>query len=632
MFSNGRKTIGVLTERAISEFQNKLCQGIVKAAEEKGYNVAVFTSFGGYGSNKRYYEGEEQLFELPPYEELDGVIMTLDTIEDANTRRIILNNVRKRCHCPVVSVREVVEGANNLLVDNTTCMQGIIRHFVEDHGFTKLCFMTGPTDHWDAMERLMCFKNMMAQYGLPVTNRQLFFGDFWKNKGKEACDWFFKDGEKPQAIICANDYMAVAVASELISRGYRIPEDICVSGYDGLFDSLAFTPSVTTMAVPFFEMGYKAVEIIDAKQACPEKNEDYYFDAQVIKRESCGCLKRMDTEAIQARRDQHEKVKVNDNRQMQFNFLSINLGDSYDLDSVGDLLNYYIFNVEGLKSYGLMLCEDMPKRKDFRTYTDSMMMRIGMKENNGMGHIKIPFKRTDLIPAELQDEKSQIWYFNPLHFQDNCFGYEAFSFWDWKATGKIHFEWNIAVSNKIQSILVYNQLQQAIEELEHVYNRDALTGMYSRRGFEERGGEIMENAKKEQKTVFLSIIDLDGMKQINDNYGHVEGDHALRVVCQAIQGTYEGENVNARTGGDEFVVVASDITEETGVQWMKNIEKYLDDYNKSGAKPYQIHASFGYTFKVPETEDSLETYIKTSDEMMYENKIANKTRRGDPLR
>ena len=165
MFSNERKTIGVFVERTLNEFQNRMCQGIITAAEQLGYNVAIFSAYGNYGQNERYFEGDQHLWQLPPYEELSGVILALDTMEEKSSRSRILENVRERCHCPVVSVREIVEGCNNLLVDNRTCMNGIIRHFVEDHGLTRLCFMTGPESHWDAVERLECFKSQMKEIG-----------------------------------------------------------------------------------------------------------------------------------------------------------------------------------------------------------------------------------------------------------------------------------------------------------------------------------------------------------------------------------------------------------------------------------------------------------------------------------
>lgn len=184
MFHNSRKTIGVFLERSAGEFQNRLCQGIITEAKELGYNVAVLSDYGNYGQNHRYFIGDQTLWELPPYEELDGVVLALDTMEEIVSREHVIKNIRERCHCPIVSIRELLVGANNLLVDNSSCMEGLIDHFVKEHGMKKLCFMTGPKDHWDAQERLLCFKRKMDEYGLSYGEHQIFMEIFGKIKVK----------------------------------------------------------------------------------------------------------------------------------------------------------------------------------------------------------------------------------------------------------------------------------------------------------------------------------------------------------------------------------------------------------------------------------------------------------------
>ncbi len=633
MFCNEKKTIGVFAERALSEFQNKLCQGISAGAEKLGYNVVIFSSYGNYGHNARYFIGEQKLYDLPPYEKLDGVIVALDTMDEKESRDKILKNVREKCNCPIVSVREVIQDANNLLVDNTTCMEGVIKHFVEEHKFTRLSFMTGPEDRWDARERLVCFERVMEEYHLPVCENQKFYGDFWKNKGGEACDWFLQQEEVPQAIICSNDYMAESVASELIGRGYRIPDDICVSGYDGVSSSMAFTPSITTMMVPFFEMGERAVEIIHEKQECPEKIDDYYFEAQVIARESCGCQKQDDYEVIRVRRELYEEGKVEENRQLQFDFMSINLGEIFTMGGIADMISRYIYNVENFSDYALCLNPNLLEREDFSDYDDTMELRIAFCNRRNMGELRLPYDKKELLPSLMtDDDRPQIWYFAPIHFQDKCFGFEAFRFYPKGETGKLYQPWNIVLSNQIQDAILNCKLQDAISELEYMYDRDALTGLYNRRGLESRGNKIFAKNIQKGRPVFHAVIDLDGMKQINDNYGHPEGDFALKKVTEALE-SISGENVIcARTGGDEFVVLASNITEEQGVEKVREVEKYLSDFNASKEKEYNIYASVGYVCRVPKPEENMETFTRESDEVMYKNKVANKTKRGEPLR
>lgn len=84
------------------------------------------------------------------------------------------------------------------------------------------------------------------------------------------------------------------------------------------------------------------------------------------------------------------------------------------------------------------------------------------------------------------------------------------------------------------------------------------------------------------------------MKQINDNYGHIEGDYALKKVHEAIHHACPDAVIQARTGGDEFEIIAEDIAENEGVHYLEELVAYLDAFNESGGKEYDIHASYGY--------------------------------------
>ena len=137
MLQNKRKTIGVFAEKVKEEFQMRLCQGIIEEAELQGYNVAIFTNYGKYGQNNQHFIGDQMIWALPCYEEFAGLILALDTMSEKSSRQKILDNVKKYCHCPVVSIREKVEGAVNFLVENTTGMAGLIRHFIELHEWTE---------------------------------------------------------------------------------------------------------------------------------------------------------------------------------------------------------------------------------------------------------------------------------------------------------------------------------------------------------------------------------------------------------------------------------------------------------------------------------------------------------------
>lgn len=634
MLQNKRKTIGVFAEKVKEEFQMRLCQGIIEEAELQGYNVAIFTNYGKYGQNNQHFIGDQMIWDLPCYEEFAGLILALDTMSEKSSRQKILDNVKKYCHCPVVSIREKVEGAVNFLVENTTGMAGLIRHFIELHGKKRLCFMSGPKTYWDARERMQCFLDTMKEYELPVTEHQMFYGDYWYNMGAQACDWFLAEDEMPEVIMCANDHMALAVVSELIKRGIRVPEDICVSGYDGLLETLSFTPAITTMRVPFQKMGKQAVELIAENQETEDwkKIDKVCFEAEILARESCGCMAKAGEKIILEKQREYDQLQAEQNRATQFDYMSIYLSQAESIEDIADYIAEFHKNMYGIRDYALCLCEMLHDAQGYKTYTDQMELCVYIKDNEQKTGIRIPFERRELLPEELISDKPQVWYFAPIHFQDNCYGYEAFQFWTWENTAKLFFRWNINIGNKIHDLLIEDKMKTLIDELAYMYDRDELTDWYNRRGLEKQGVRRLEQAKQEKSPLFLCVIDLDGMKQINDNFGHIEGDFALKKVCETISGACRGEYLCARTGGDEFVVLAKNVTEMEGRAWMLKMEKELERFNKTSEKPYAIHASYGITSRVPGETESMQQYIKESDEKMYRYKVMNKKRRGEELR
>lgn len=110
---------------------------------------------------------------------------------------------------------------------------------------------------------------------------------------------------------------------------------------------------------------------------------------------------------------------------------------------------------------------------------------------------------------------------------------------------------------------------------------------------------MFEKAKEEGKQIFLAIIDMDGMKQINDNYGHIEGDYALKKVREAIHHACPDAVIQARTGGDEFEIIAEDIAENEGVHYLEELVAIWMRSMRVAVKEYDIHASYGYACRVP---------------------------------
>ncbi|MGN1205584.1 MAG: GGDEF domain-containing protein [Eubacterium sp.] len=632
MFYNNRKTIALFCCNSHGEFQREICAGAAEETERLGYNLAIFTCYGNYGQNALYARGEKDIFSLPDYHEFAGIIIAGDTFSIDEAVEEVIDYLREKADCPVVSLRQRMEGVNNILIDNFASMGGMIRHLIECHGAKDIAFMTGKRQYADAQERLQSFYAVMKEYDLPVSEHRVFFGNFWKNKGKEACDWFMEEGKCPDAIACANDYMAMAVIDELYKRGLSVPHDVIVTGYDGIKSGLIYSPSVTTVRVDFNDMAKKAVALIDKHQNDKEI-EDLYLMAELKGRESCGCLSDNHSSIVYSRCMNHDNIVEHDNLEMQFCFMNIQFGRVERFEEINSILERYIYNIEGFNNYLICLRDDiMMDDKELKTYTDTMEARVVFHNRKNLGNVRMEFERNELIPQELASDEPQCYVFSPLHFQDECYGYEAYSFESSENAGKLYIRWSMAIDDVIMNILVKSKMKRAIDELEIMYIQDAMTGLFNRRGFEKYARVQFMNARARDSMVCVIGIDMDGLKPINDIYGHHEGDSALRSVGYAIQEAAVSGQIGARIGGDEFEVLFPCQDEEDVKNWVRVFERSLDNYNNKSNKPYKIYASLGYKMGIPGAGDTLESYMRESDDIMYHNKMTNKMKRNQTLR
>ncbi len=632
MFSNGRKTIGLFMFNPHEEFQSQISAALQAKTRELGYNLAVFSSYGCYGQNPLYHEGEMQILRLPAYEDFAGIIVALDTIDKDEARQIILDQIKEKATCPVVSLRVPVEGYNNILMDEDRVMEGVIRHVIEEHGKKDIAFMTGTKGRHDAEHRLACFQRIMEEYGYPVGENRIYYGNFWKGHEKAAVDCFLKDGKRPEAIMCANDKMALMVIDELYSRGLTVPEDIIVTGYDGIDEGACNSPSLTTMKVDFTKMALQAMDLI-VKHQEDQETEDVYVSSQVVLRESCGCEEYGKDKAVQLRCMNHKKLSDQENIEMQFSYMTIDFCELDDLDVMHDIIRKYVYNINGFQNYYIGFRDDIEMGKDvMKGYTDTMHVRVAFQNRGDQGTVDYAYERRELLPKDFTGEEPQCYFFFPLHFLDSTFGYEAYNFKDVQGWDQSYVRWNVGISNAIQNILEQRKMNNLLNELEHMYIQDVLTGLYNRRGFEKYARMQFSKARARDAMICVIGIDMDGLKPINDIYEHHEGDSALRAVGYAIQEAALPGQIGARIGGDEFEVIFPCESEEEVVKWCEAFEQSLKNFNKKSVKPYDVYASWGYKVGVPTANDTIESYMNESDDIMYKNKVANKTRRNQELR
>jgi len=155
--------------------------------------------------------------------------------------------------------------------------------------------------------------------------------------------------------------------------------------------------------------------------------------------------------------------------------------------------------------------------------------------------------------------------------------------------------------------------------LQQLSFNDELTGLLNRRGFLSMAQQQLKIAQREDWELVLLFADLDSLKNINDNFGHTEGDRALKSIATVLKKTFRTSDLIARLGGDEFIVLALNAP-AAGVQKMKTRLKSNLDRHNSQNRYYQLSLSIGIAQFDPSHETSLESMIVEADKALYDNK------------
>ncbi len=161
--------------------------------------------------------------------------------------------------------------------------------------------------------------------------------------------------------------------------------------------------------------------------------------------------------------------------------------------------------------------------------------------------------------------------------------------------------------------------QKSQEALSALSLTDELTGLYNRRRFFVLTEQCLKVSIRTKKPLLLLFIDVDGLKGINDCYGHAEGDRALRDLAHILKKTFRNSDIVCRFGGDEFVVLL-DVADEKSTGILSRLYENLNEYNASGPRRYQLSISVGIALFDPEHPVSIEELLTRADTMMYGQK------------
>jgi diguanylate cyclase (GGDEF)-like protein len=626
----------------------------------------------------------------------------------------------------------------------------LVEHFIVAHGHRRIAMIEGPPSNTDAQERLAAYLDAHHEAGIAPDPQLRVRGAYTAPTGASAVEALLQRGVAFDALVCANDEMALGALSVSAARGLNVPEDLALGGFDDMRSVTNVGPSLTSVNQDIAAQAHAALGLLLKRMAGRSAAPQIRLASRLVLRHSCGC---MSAAASPASGSEPLHVRIQDlvaglnlpsdlqgklpatvlalrsallapDGGREFETLLTRLFETWRVCKADSaLLKQLLLDIqarllgdlpaEALPSAALRLQRgqillagatelllnlehaavkgklNLHLQFKPRVMSDDMAsMLAGLAE--GLAQLKIDtcfvalyaspvtlemaraeglppisrlvfaldggvdhpewceqaFPTRELLPEAAarrsRPEASKPLQLMPMFHLNEHFGFivlerqlvDRFPFEELRheITGSLHhcllIEQLAAARERLR--LELERANSANDVLSHIAMRDALTGLFNRRGFLQLAQAMMHGARRSGHTLSLIFADMDGLKQINDTLGHDEGDEAIRQAATVLQHAFRHEDIVARIGGDEFVALTPGGAQDTLTVIEQRVARRFAEFNATSGKPYLVACSLGGYLVDPFSKESLDEMLAHADRVMYAEKRRRREEKAAP--
>lgn len=570
-------------------------------------------------------QGEKTVFSLINYDITDVVIVHDEIIKNKDVVRSIIDAAKSH-NKPVITIGDHYDGCANVKFDYCKGFEQMVRHVLKDHGITDFHHIAGIKGNQFSEERTEIVRKVAAELDIPFGDEDISYGQFWSQPTEEAVEALFVRRRRlPQALICANDAMAITAINVLKKHNIRIPEDIIVTGFDGINEIKYCVPRVTTCLCNNEQLAGRVAEMVE-RYVKGEAVQEHEFVTPVLqKSESCGCV---NTTRINPSEEltyiNNSFFRFQSEEEHMFRMMSRIIGCESYTEAVG-IMDQYDF-------YDMVIALN-PE------CTDPTVNPLSQTSDSGFGEtVKLIYNTNHPLNGRIEEmhtmelhpnlkemltEYEAPLIFYSLNYMGTTIGYICFNYQNYDIQNYYKASQTVNTLNSAFGAFRAMKYQHYLsEKIEEMYRCDSLTHLLNRMALRNSYPDLLEKSRGKLTVVFA---DLDDLKTINDKYGHDDGDFAICSVADALKTSCPDEALCVRWGGDEMVAVIPGDHSSGTIH--DDINAYLQRINAESGKEYVISTSVGVmTFDV-DSSTEFEDMVRAADQLMYREKNRKKERR-----
>lgn len=627
-----KKRIALFANGWTSENLSLFITALKNSLPDNFADIFMFVSYESYGLPDEDRKSMSMVFRLPDLSSFDAAIVFYPGLNFADSIEYIYKAIDE-ANIPVINIANFRKGDINIATDNYVGMVDLCNHIIEEHNCQKIVYIAGSEDNEDSNERLRALKDTLASHEAPAPT--VYYSNWESGNAKMFVQVHHcTDDALPDAFVCANDILAAFVILALEEKGYSVPEDTIVTGFDHTLRSQIFYPAISSVNQHFDNVGAKAAHRLVELFESPQELKSTTINCSFLASESCGCDSCSD--AASARKIYSHNFPYRDEYEYMFSSRMYSMEESIlqatDYKSLKNNLHWVFTRNDGIESGSFFMMIDpliagIGHNVEYTPHQFSDVMEVIVAKHNSKP-LEIETCTTKLLVPELDKiPENFIHILVPFFIKDFMCGYFAFA-------NNLELLNNYRLYefiNKVNQILIALKRNLTLNELNlrlsELMEQDTLTKVKNRAAYEKYLKNLEQEFNEGENAPFAVVyFDINNLKMVNDMYGHEKGDAYIKNSCRLMCNTFKHSPV-FRIGGDEFVsiVLNDDYTNRhTLLAEMKEHMATLKQKGDSVPLTERISIATGMAEYDRTLDEDFTSIFKRADEIMYENKYKMK--------
>ena len=650
------KRVALFVQNLTVEYSLSVAQGVASYfTQDKDVKLVIAqTNIPNYQAG--FYEYQYwTAAELLKVDDVDLIMIVTSTYQTYTEPEELINILKPFTKKPIVSIAVDLPFKNvHYTVSNCDkAFNDVVDHLVKVHGCKNIGFVSAAeTNSNEARLRFEAFQKALKKHNLKFNPSDVIPGYFVREAAyKETIKKYkSKDEIHFDSLVSSNDMMAEGCMKALKELNVSIPGEVKIIGFDNIVRSSFTVPSLSTIDQNIAKQGYTAAEIAHKIVKGKTVPRETKITAEPIYRQSCGCIKMKDSSFKNVNQEGElvNNVLINSSTIEEYTESSKDMIGIYTLidtihytHTLRDFFNSLSMIATQMKfsSMAVVLYDEpvsfkknesikIPKKAYLRTFIKEDKQLLSYEEKG----IEVnPHKK--LLPKAYESMTGGVFVVHPIFAGEKQYGYLIVQ--PTNSKFHMHHVYLKLIINAIANAYDFDQtlsknevlttknekLLKNNQELNFQNSIDELTQVLNRRGFMYKAEKTLKKARKDGKSGIVFFADMDGLKKINDTWGHKVGDIAIQTEAEILTEAFRESDVVGRLSGDEFAIVSVGLTKDHIEEIRKRIEQLNKVHSKKHVLPLTLSISLGYAEFTPEIFN-LEDLLSKADQMLYKEKEA----------